>query len=44
VAAVGGKVMATRLVKLIHRGETTYRSDQVWGQPRDLAGIPELRF
>lgn len=44
VAAVGGKVMATRLVNLIHRGEISYRSDQVWGQPRDLAGIPELRF
>jgi hypothetical protein len=44
VAASGGKVMATRLVKVIHRGETEFHSDAVWGQPRDLAGLPELRF
>jgi hypothetical protein len=44
VAAAGGKVMATRVVKVIHRGETEYHSDAVWGQARDLAGLPELRF
>jgi hypothetical protein len=44
VSANGGKVMATRLVKVIHRGEAEFRSDQVWGQPRDLATTPDLRF
>jgi len=44
VSANSGKVMATRVVKVIHRGEAEYHSDQIWGQPRDLAGIPDLRF
>jgi hypothetical protein len=36
VAQVGGKVMATRIIKLTHRGVTDYSSAQVWGKPRDL--------
>jgi hypothetical protein len=39
VAEAGGKVMATRLVKLTHTSEETgkqYRSDEVWGHPVDL--------
>ncbi|HEY2414999.1 MAG TPA: hypothetical protein VGI40_22335 [Pirellulaceae bacterium] len=36
VAQLGGKVMATRIVKLTHRGVSDYSSDQVWGKPRDV--------
>jgi hypothetical protein len=39
VAEAGGKVMATRLVKLTHTSEETgkqYHSDEVWGQPVDM--------
>jgi hypothetical protein len=36
VAQVGGKVMATRIIQLTHRGVSDYASDQVWGKERDL--------
>lgn len=36
VQQAGGKVMATREVTLIHYGESSFRSDTVWGQPRIL--------
>jgi hypothetical protein len=36
VAEQGGKVMATKIVSVLHRGATDYPSNQVWGQPRDL--------
>jgi hypothetical protein len=36
VAQEGGKVMATRTIKLTHRGFSHFPSDQVWGQPRDV--------
>ena len=36
VAQEGGKVMATRLIKLHHRGSVDFRSTQAWGKPRDL--------
>jgi hypothetical protein len=29
--------MATKIIKLTHRGVTDYSSDQVWGKPRDSA-------
>ena len=35
VAQEGGKVMATRILKLIHNGVADYPSDKVWGQPRE---------
>jgi hypothetical protein len=34
VAQEGGKVMATRTIKLTHRGTTDYPSDQIWGLSR----------
>jgi hypothetical protein len=36
VGQEGGKVMATRLVKVLHRGTTDFPSDKIWGQPRDM--------
>ncbi len=36
VAQEGGRVMATRLLRLTHRGTTDFPSDQIWGQPQDL--------
>ena len=35
VAQEGGKVMATRLIKLTHRGFAHFPSDHAWGQARD---------
>jgi|SRR5262245_13569979 len=37
VAENGGKVMATRLVNLMHVGVAEFHSNGVWGQPRDVA-------
>jgi hypothetical protein len=36
VAQQGGKVMATRIVNLIHRGVTSFSSAATWGHARDL--------
>jgi hypothetical protein len=36
IAQEGGKVMATRTVKVVHRGTTDFPSDKIWGQPRDV--------
>jgi hypothetical protein len=35
VAQEGGKVMATKSIKLTHRGISDYSSSQIWGKPRD---------
>jgi hypothetical protein len=35
VAQEGGKVMATRVVSLVHRGVADYPSGKVWGRPRE---------
>ena len=35
IAQEGGKVMATKSIKLTHRGRSDYSSDQIWGKPRD---------
>lgn len=35
VAELGGRVMATTKVKLLHRGQADYASDHVWGLPKD---------
>jgi hypothetical protein len=35
VSKAGGKVMATRLLKVFHHGSVDFKSDQVWGQARD---------
>jgi hypothetical protein len=32
VAQEGGKVMATKIIKLTHRGVSDYSSEQIWGQ------------
>jgi hypothetical protein len=37
VAQEGGRVMATRAIKLTHRGVTHFPSYRVWGQPRDAS-------
>jgi hypothetical protein len=34
VAVHGGKVMATRLVSVVHHGNAEFRSGEAWGQPR----------
>lgn len=39
VAEEGGKVMATRVVKLEHMGGMSYKSNTVWGQERDPAQL-----
>ena len=36
VAQEGGQVMATKRVKLTHRGFCHFPSDHAWGQPRDV--------
>jgi hypothetical protein len=36
VAEHGGKVMATRLLKLTHWGSVDWRAEEVWGEPRWL--------
>jgi hypothetical protein len=35
VAQEGGKVMATKAIRLVHRGVADYSSQQVWGKRRD---------
>lgn len=39
VAESGGKVMATKLVKVEHIGATAFRSDSVWGADKDPAAL-----
>jgi hypothetical protein len=36
VAALGGRVMATRKVRTIHKGSMEFVSNHQWGQPRDV--------
>jgi len=36
VAEQGGKVMATRIIPLAHKGGSQFLSTQVWGHPRDI--------
>jgi hypothetical protein len=36
VAELGGKVMATKLVRVKHWGLTDFDSHEVWGKPRDV--------
>jgi hypothetical protein len=36
VAQEGGSVMATKTIRLVHRGTCDFPSDQIWGQPREL--------
>jgi hypothetical protein len=38
VAQEGGKVMATRLVRVIHRGTVDFPNDRAWGQAQDSGG------
>jgi len=34
-AQAGGNVMATKSIKLTHRGASDFSSSQIWGKPRD---------
>ena len=39
VAELGGKVMATRTIRVEHLGGIPYRSDRVWGKNIDPATL-----